>query len=147
MSRLAVKFLVVGFAVLVACSSRNSPEYDLAQFTSDLREKEIALELTAGANSLVLGRVGTVVSWGDIQIGAFEYPDRPAAEAAVALIADDGSSVEGITEGPISWPATPHFFHKGRLLVLYVGDDRPTADLLKVVLGPQIAGGHGVLDE
>lgn len=147
MSRLAVKFLVVGFTVLVACSSRNSPEYDLAQFTSDLREKEIALELTAGANSLILGRVGTVVSWGDIQIGAFEYPDRPAAEAAAALIADDGSSVEGITEGPINWPATPHFFRKGRLLVLYVGDDRPTADLLKVILGPQIAGGHGVPDE
>ena len=147
MSRLAVKFLVVGFTVLVACSSRNSPEYDLAQFTSDLREKEIALELTADANSLILGRVGTVVSWGDIQIGAFEYPDRPAAEAAAALIADDGSSVEGITEGPISWPATPHFFRKGRLLVLYVGDNRPTADLLKVVLGPQIAGGHGVPDE
>ena len=147
MRRLAVKFLVVGLAVLVACSSRNSPEYDLAQFTSDLREKEIALELTTGANSLILGRVGTVVSWGDIQIGAFEYPDRPAAEAAAALIANDGSSVEGITAGPINWPATPHFFRKGRLLVLYVGDDRPTADLLKVVLGPQIAGGHGVPDE
>ncbi len=147
MSRLAVKFLVVGFTVLVACSSRNSPEYDLAQFTSDLSEKEIALELTAGASSLILGRVGTVVSWGDIQIAAFEYPDRPAAEAAAALIADDGSSVEGITEGPINWPATPHFFRKGRLLVLYVGDDRPAADLLKVVLGPQIAGGHGVPDE
>ena len=134
---------MVGFAVLVACSSRNSPEYDLGQFMRDLREKDIEPELTADANSLILGRVGTVVSWGEIQIGAFEYPDRPAAKAIAALIADDGSSVEGITEDPINWPATPHFFRRGRLLVLYVGDDRPTADLLKVVLGPQIAGGHG----
>ncbi len=117
--------------------------YDLAQFTRDLREKEITPELSADANSLILGRVGTVVSWGDIQIGAFEYPDKPAAKAVVALVADDGSSVEGITEGPISWPDTPHFFRKGRLLVLYVGDDRPTADLLKLILGPQFAGGHG----
>lgn len=146
MNRLAVKFVVVGIAVLVACSSRNSPVYDLAQFTVDLREREITAEFTADANSLILGRLGTVVSWGDIQVGAFEYPDKPAAEAIVALIADDGSSITGITEGPINWPATPHFFRKGRLLVLYVGDDRPTADLLKVVLGPQVAGGHGVPD-
>ncbi len=147
MNRLAVKIFVVGFAVLMACSSGNSPVYDLAQFARDLREKEIAPELTADANSLILGREGTVVSWGDISVGAFEYPDRPAAIAAAALIAEDGSSVDGISEGPINWPATPHFFRKGRLMVLYVGDDRPTADLLKVVLGPQFAGGHGSPEE
>ncbi len=147
MNRLTVISFAVGFAVLMTCSSGNSAVYDLAQFTRDLSEKEIAPELTADANSLVLGREGTVVSWGDISVGAFEYPDRPAAKAAAALIAEDGSSVEEIAEGPINWPATPHFFRKGRLVVLYVGDDRPTADLLKVILGPQFAGGHGAPEE
>ena len=145
MSRIAFFAVLAGFAVLAACSS--TPVFDLAQFAEELREREITPELISDGNSSVLGRDGTVVSWADVSVGAFDYPDRDSAVAAAELIADDGSTVEGITDSPINWPGTPHFFRKGRLIVLYVGDDRPTADLLKQILGPQIAGGHGVPED
>jgi hypothetical protein len=40
----------------------------------------------------------------------------------------------------VSWMATPHFFKKGRILVLYVGDNTETLGLLESVLGAQFAG-------
>lgn len=51
-------------------------------------------------------------------------PDQPNAEAALALIEDlDGSGDDEIAKVPISWPATPNFLLKGKLPVLYGGDN------------------------
>ena len=147
MYRLNLKIPVIGFVFLVACSSGNSDVYDLAQFTRDLNEKNVTPERAIGANSVILERESTVISWDDISVDAFEYPDWPAAQAAADQIVEYESRTGELTGAPVNWSATPHFFRKGRLMVLYVGDDRPTADLLKQVLGPQFAGGHGVPEE
>jgi hypothetical protein len=40
----------------------------------------------------------------------------------------------------VDWVAPPHFFLKGRVLVLYVGSDPAVQKLLAGVLGPQFAG-------
>jgi len=71
----------------------------------------------------------------DIQI--FEYADEAAADAEAELVAPDGSTV-GTTM--VTWVGSPHFYSAGRLIVLYVGGDATTIDLLEMVLGPQFAG-------
>ncbi len=70
-------------------------------------------------------------------IQVFEYRDAAAAEAQARLVSADGNQIG--TSKPL-WVGTPHFFRKGRLLVLYLGENRRTIDLLKTVLGPQFAG-------
>ena len=67
----------------------------------------------------------------------FEYKSAEAMEADAALVAPDDGSVG---TSMVSWMATPHFFKSGRVLVLYVGDDAATLDLLKSTLGEQFAG-------
>jgi hypothetical protein len=40
----------------------------------------------------------------------------------------------------VDWVAPPHFFLKGRVLVLYVGSDPAVLAALRAVLGAQVAG-------
>ena len=82
----------------------------------------------------VQGRVITVNN-GDVQV--FEYADAVTADTEASLVSADGSS---IGTSMASWIATPHFYKKGRVLVLYVGDDASTINALVKVLGQQFAG-------
>ena len=40
----------------------------------------------------------------------------------------------------VDWVAPPHFFLKGRVVVIYVGSDTGIVSLLTNVLGSQFAG-------
>ena len=71
----------------------------------------------------------------DVQV--FDYPDEAAAKREAALISPDGGTVGG---SAMMWAAPPHFYCKGRLVVLYVGSDSSARSSLESVLGPQFAG-------
>ena len=71
----------------------------------------------------------------DIQV--FEYRDGQSMEAEASQVAADGASV-GTTM--VDWLAPPHFYKGGRILVLYLGDDKGILGLLMSVLGAQFAG-------
>jgi hypothetical protein len=80
---------------------------------------------------------GRILKVDGADVQAFEYKSVDAMEAEAALVSADGGSVG---TSMISWMATPHFFKSGRVLVLYVGDDSVTLNLLMEVLGEQFAG-------
>lgn len=67
----------------------------------------------------------------------YEYADKAAAMADARRISPDGFS---IGTAMVDWVDTPHFFQRGRYLVLYLGNDAAILNLLEGVLGPQIAG-------
>lgn len=71
----------------------------------------------------------------DVQV--FQYADAAATDAQAALVSRDGSKV-GTTN--IHWVAPPHFYKNGKIIVLYVGDDRQVLRTLEAVLGPPFAG-------
>ena len=75
------------------------------------------------------------VSGEDVQV--FQYGDAAAADAQAALVAPDGSSV-GTSK--LHWVGPPHFYKKGKLLVLYVGGNAKALKALEAVLGRQFAG-------
>jgi len=68
----------------------------------------------------------------------FEYPDAASAEADASKVSPDGRSVGTIKP---SFGFTPHFYKSGRLIAVYVGDDKGATKILESVLGPQFAGG------
>jgi hypothetical protein len=70
-------------------------------------------------------------------IQVFEYADEAAAAAEAELVAPDGGSVG---TSMVTWENSPHFYKAGRLIVLYVGDEGATIDLLEPVLASQSAG-------
>jgi len=67
----------------------------------------------------------------------FEYPEEAAAQVDADLVAPDGSSVG--TSMPF-WVDDPHFYHSGKLIVLYLGSDQSILTALEAILGPQFAG-------
>lgn len=71
----------------------------------------------------------------DVQV--FQYSNAAAMDAQAALVSLDGSAV-GTTK--LHWVGAPHFYKKGKLLVLYVGDHDKVLKALEAVLGPQFAG-------
>lgn len=81
---------------------------------------------------------GRVLALNGADIQVFEYADAGSARDQAATISSDGSII-GATL--ITWMGEPHFFHSGRLIVLYVGEDPGVLDLLEATLGPPIAGG------
>jgi hypothetical protein len=82
----------------------------------------------------VKGRMITVHGE-DVQV--FQYPDATGADAEAALVSPDGSAVGTTT---LHWIGSPHFYKKGRLLVLYVGDTARVLKALEAALGRQFAG-------
>ena len=71
-------------------------------------------------------RIGTT---GEAQV--YEYASEQAAEADAAKVKPDGS----IGGSMPHWIASPHFFRRGTLLVLYLGSDENTLANLRSFLG------------
>ncbi len=75
------------------------------------------------------------------QVEAYAFATAEEAAAAASGVSADGSQITGsgvVTN--ILWVASPHFFHKLRLIVLYVGDAPEVLQLLEKTLGQQFAG-------
>jgi hypothetical protein len=77
----------------------------------------------------------TTVDTETIQI--YEYTDAQSMEADASKVAPDGGSVR---TSMMSWVGPPHFFKKGRILVLYVGNNQSTIGALIKAMGTQFAG-------
>lgn len=76
------------------------------------------------------------VSGENLQI--FEFPSVSSALQATRQTSGDGLTIDG---QPFQWVSTPHFYHEGRFIVLYIGDDFDLITLLESVFGVQFAGG------
>jgi hypothetical protein len=80
---------------------------------------------------------GWVVGVDGHEVEVFEYATEEEAVAQAALVSPDGGSV-----GPtmVHWITPPRFHRRGRLLVIFLGDDPAIDEALGSVLGPPFAG-------
>jgi len=117
------------------------PQTTFAQLADDLMNA--GAEVKAGSNISqpffsVPGQVLTV-NGNDIQV--FEFPSIDDAQTEVNKVSPDGFS---IGTSMVNWVASPHFYTRGPLIVLYVGDGRGVQTLLEGVVGSQFAGGDSM---
>ena len=80
---------------------------------------------------------GSLVRVNGVDIQVFEYETPEAMEQEAAQVSPDGGSVG---TSMMMWMDAPHFYKTGRIIVLYVGSDENTLDLLQTVIGAQFAG-------
>jgi len=134
--------VVVILGLLAGCSSVGGKE--TATVLSSAEDLAAALE-AQGIMAVKGERIeqpffsvpAVLLNTADTGIQVFEYADEAAAQADSELVASDGSSVG--TSMPF-WVGAPHFFHSGKLVVLYLGSDESLLTALEAVLGPQFAG-------
>jgi hypothetical protein len=81
-------------------------------------------------------------------IDVFEYRTTLGASLDAARISSDGSTIGGgfgpfgSSAAAVDFIGPPHWFHAGRVLVLYVGQESIVLSLLRTVLGAPFAGGQ-----
>ena len=80
---------------------------------------------------------GSIVTVNGADIQVFEYENAEAMESEASQVAPDGGSVG---TSMMMWVEAPHFYKSGRIIVLYIGSDTATLDLLQSVMGSQFAG-------
>ena len=101
-----------------------------------LRKAGANVQLGATVEQPFLSVSGTLLTVNGADVQVFEYENEAAAQADVAKLAD---TFAGRGTTMITWIASPHAYHSGRVIALYVGDDAATLKLLEGVLGTPVA--------
>lgn len=134
-----ILMFLVATLILAACGGEpaSAQGYGTAKFLEELREKGAEAESGEPVEQAFFSVIGTTVNLNGESVQVFEYDSAETMESDAVLVDADGSS---IGTSMVTWIATPHFYKKGRLLVLYIGDHAETLEILASVLGPQFAG-------
>ena len=136
--------LVFGLAVsacgrseIVATATGVSVVEDQVSFLSALRTSNATVVIGDPVMQDFFTPEGRSITVNGADVQVFEYEDSKAMEAEASLVSPDGSSVG---TSMMMWVDKPHFYKAGRMIVLYVGSDQATQDLLEKILGSQFAG-------
>jgi hypothetical protein len=108
----------------------------LQDLINALRDAGATVDRLGTATQTGLSVTGNTLRVNRATVQVFEYPDEPSAERDMTRMAD---ILAGRGTMIIDWVASPHFYRAGRVIVLYVGDDRATLDLLEAGLGAPFA--------
>lgn len=129
--------MLIWLLLVVATESRGQLVTDYQTLISNLRAAGAVVK--PGGQIVqpffsVKGRIVQVLGE-DVQV--FQYADQKTADAQAAQVSPKGTRVGG---SAISWMATPHFYKRSKVVVVYVGDNEKVLKLLIEALGEQFAG-------
>jgi hypothetical protein len=135
------------FALLVAtlasgaCGSPAAPdgtgELDYNQLLQGLRRSGLPAQPAGQLSQPFISIPARLIAIDPEHVQVFEYADEQSAQADAAGISADGGRV---WNSLILWIGPPHFYRRGRVLALYVGDRVDIKAALERLLGPQFAG-------
>jgi hypothetical protein len=121
--------------------------FSYAGLLAALRTRGAMVQESGSASSVLFRGAGHGLVVNGAAIAAYEYRTTLAAQIDVASLSHDGTTYRpsfGPFGGPavtVDWIAPPHHYHRGRVIVTYIGSDVAIIHLLTSVLGPQFAGG------
>jgi len=141
---LSILVLVLASAIS-GCGTSGTPSPSSAPLTVQDQASLLNALQAAGANVEIGDSItqefftpeGQTVKVNGADLQVFEYESAEAMEKEASQVAPDGGS---IGTSMVTWMAPPHFYKAGRIIALYVGDDKPLLDLLNKVIGSQFAG-------
>ena len=110
---------------------------DKASLLAALQASDSTAEIADSVTQVFFSPEGSIVKVNGQDVQVFEYENNEAMENEASQVAPDGGSVG---TSMMMWMDAPHFYKAGRIIVLYVGSDEPTLNLLTQVIGPQFAG-------
>jgi hypothetical protein len=102
-----------------------------------LRASGLTVEAAGTVSQPFFSPEGRAFTVAGENVQVFRYPSVRAAEAEAKKVNAVGASVG---TNSAMWVGPPHFYRKGRLIVLYVGENGGVLKALTAVLGPQFAG-------
>ncbi len=118
-------------------SDEANTNYGYANLVNDLRVAGVQVESAGEVSQPFFSVKGKVIKGNDGDVQVFEFGNTAATNTAASEISSDGSS---IGRSQPNWIAPPHFYKKGKIIVLYLGDNATILKALEVALGRQFAG-------
>jgi len=122
---------------------------DHVSFVDNLRAAGYSVSPSGDVQQPFLRPRGTLlqISSGDLsapaEVQSFNYDDRDLGTDGLAAAQADADQIQPDGQpktARVTWLGPPHFFHKARLIVLYVGSDPQLLRELETLLGTQFAG-------
>lgn len=107
----------------------------LVELVDAFRDAGATVEPAGQVEQPFFGVIGWIIKVNDADVQVFEYPDEEIRRAESERISPEGSA---IGTSMVTWVDQPNFWAQGRVIVLYVGHDAVTLDLLATVLGDPI---------
>jgi hypothetical protein len=133
--------LLITAMVLTACSgqpaSASTEQFGTSELIEALHTQGVDAKLGDSIEQAFFSVTGHFVNFSEENVQVFEYESAEAMESDAALVDPDGGSI-GTTM--VTWVATPHFYKKGQVIVLYIGDNTELLKMFESILGPQFAG-------
>lgn len=118
-------------------SAPSGPVSDYASLVDSIKSRGIAVDLVEELDDSPFSTTTKVISVGGATIQVYEFQSESDAESAILTVSEDGTE---IGTSIIRWMDTPHFYAKGKIIVLYVGQNPEVTSLLESFLGNQFAG-------
>lgn len=108
-----------------------------AGFLTELRKIATVTVIGSSQSQSAIGGTGYAITVNGERVQIFEFSTEAQATARSRQVSADGTKI-GTQEIP--WKVDPHFFRKGRLIVVYGGSNASVMNALERVLGKQFAG-------
>jgi hypothetical protein len=139
-------WMIILFVTPVFQSSSDSPAPSISYSTNVVDYETLVSRLSAEGAVIERGDDITqpffsvkaktaTINGEDLQV--YEYLSEKTVEEEGAMVSSSGSS---IGTNMVNWMMPPHFFKSGKMIVIYLGSNQDTMNLLEDILGPQFAG-------
>lgn len=140
--------IVAVLVTVIGCSSPAAPTTtsavpasEPARLIAELDAAGATADQVGKFSSDPLGGQGLLICVGAEEVRVYLFgSDDDAADAAARIDPDDPSD---LGTAIVEWAGNPRFWHRGPILVLYLGEDEATENLLTAVLGTPFARGSG----
>jgi hypothetical protein len=111
---------------------------NLERMIEKLRSEGLTVEPADEIEQPFFSVKGQIIHVNGGQLQVFEYDDVATTTKEAASVSPDGSSI-GNTK--IEWSDTPHFYHNGKMIILYVGHDEELLQTFEETIGFTFARG------
>ena len=136
---------------MVACSGASNasttgvseavPKQDPDRLIAEINGAGVAAHQIDTFGTEPVGGSGMLICVGAEEVAVYVFNDEAAATEAAARI--DPVDPSNLGNASVAWAGRPRFWQRGPILVLYLGEDVATEDLLTKTLGPPFAQGAG----
>lgn len=122
-------------------SASGGPTDDVAAFAAELQAAGAGVAELGIFNPDPLGGRGVRLCVAGQEVRVYLYATEQEREAVSSRVDPDDPSNVGTAM--VSWAGNPRFWHRGRIIVLYLGDDPAVEAGITSVLGQPFARGRG----
>mgnify|MGYP001161140288 FL=1 len=111
---------------------------NLDSLIEKLQEEGLAVEKAGDVDQPFFSVKGQIIQVNDDVLQVFEYDDLPTTMMEAALVSPNATSVGNIQ---VEWLDTPHFYHNGKMIIIYLGNDEDLKQTLEKTIGYTFARG------